>query len=66
MPPTQLQPFDVTEHIRQRVREVLVASIPDDQMDAMIQAEVKAYFETKDEYGHKKPSRFGLLIQGMV
>jgi uncharacterized membrane protein YheB (UPF0754 family) len=36
--------FDVTEHIRNKVRQVLVSEIPDDQMDAMIKREFANYF----------------------
>ena len=41
---TSLQTFDVTEHIRGKIREVLIGSIPDEQMDAMIKGEVDRYF----------------------
>jgi hypothetical protein len=40
-----MQKFDVTEHIRGKVREVLIGSIPDEQMDAMVRAEVERFFE---------------------
>ena len=56
---TEIQKFDITEHIRQKVREVLLASIPDEQMDAMISAEYDLFF--KDKYGNDSP--FKRLIQ---
>lgn len=46
----EIQKFDVTEHIRQKVREVLIASIPDEQMNAMIKAEYHLFF-TPNNYG---------------
>lgn len=32
--------FDITDHLRNKVREVFVSSIPDENMDAMLQAEI--------------------------
>jgi len=68
MPGSEIQPFNVTEHIRQQVREVLIASIPDEQMDAMIKAEVRLYFQVhQDQYSRKDvPSEFSTQLRRMI
>ena len=52
--------FDVTEHIRTKVRETLLSAIPDEQMDRMIQAEFDSFFrERRDSFStFSKPSPF--------
>ena len=42
---TAIQPFDVNEHIRGKVREALIGAIPEDRLDAMIRREYSHYFE---------------------
>ena len=62
-----LQSFDVTAHIRDEVRKVLVASIPDEQMDAMIEKEVDSFFApSKSTYGGDGPSRFSRVVERAV
>lgn len=59
-----IQPFDVTSHIRGKVREVIVGAIPDEQMDAMIKAEFDAFFKTKSDYGREVISEFSKIVRG--
>lgn len=60
-------PFDVTEHLRQRVREVFIASIPDEQLDQMIRKEMGEFFQSSQNgYGQKLPSKFSALIGEML
>jgi hypothetical protein len=59
-----IQNFNLTEHIREKVRETLVMSIPDEQMDTMIRAEFDDFFKGKpDGYGKVKQSRLGIIVQ---
>ena len=58
--------FDVTTHLRDRVREVLVASIPDEQMDAMIRKEINAFFEKSRNHNGAYSSPFAVLVEGML
>lgn len=60
----EIQKFDLTDHIRQKVREVLVSSIPDDRMDAMIKMEYDKFFSaSQDNYNRSAPSPFGALVR---
>jgi hypothetical protein len=64
-----LQPFDVTSHIRDKVREVLVAAIPDEQMDEMIEREFDAFFARKSVSVHgtrTEPSKFSRVVEHAV
>ena len=62
-----LQSFDVTAHIRDEVRKVLVASIPDEQMDAMIEKEVDSFFApSKSTYGGDAPSKFSKIVEQAI
>ena len=54
--------FDVTEHIRSRVRAVLVESIPDEAMDLMIRAEHDKFFATRRQHGRDVPPAFAELV----
>lgn len=58
--------FDITQHLRDKVREVLINSIPEDNMDAMLQAEIKAYFHGAQEYGRTQRSSFSVQVEGML
>ena len=58
-----IQKFNLTAHIREKVRETLVMAIPDEQMDAMIRTEFDEYFKERNEYGREKPSRLSLLVR---
>lgn len=55
----EIQKFDVTTHIRNEVRKVLVKSIPKEAMDNMIRAEYDLFF--KSEYARGK-SPFAQLV----
>lgn len=61
-----IQKFDVTEHIRGKVREMVFNSIPDKQIDAMIKSEFDAFFTGSIRYGSKEPSQFARLVEGEV
>lgn len=58
---SDIQKFDVTQAIRDRVRAALFESIPDEQMDAMIQAELKAFFSAPP-YSRDELSPFAKLV----
>lgn len=58
--------FDITQHLREKVREVLINSIPDENMDAMLMAEIKAYFHGTQEYGRIQRSSFSVQVDGML
>lgn len=62
MTQTSVQPFDVTSHIRNKVRETIIEAIPDGQMDAMIQSEFEAFFKAKTGYGREAPSEFSRIV----
>ena len=59
---TDIQPFNVTDHIRDKVREVLVSSIPDQEMDKMINSEFEAFF-AKSRHGS---SPFGSMVHKIL
>lgn len=55
----EIQKFDVSEHIRNRVREVIVSSVPDEQMDLMIKKEYDAFFlGSENQFGRREESEF--------
>ena len=58
-----IQKFNLTDHIREKVRETLIMAIPDEQMDAMIRAEFDDFFKSRPGYGKIKQSRLGLIVQ---
>jgi hypothetical protein len=60
--------FDVTEHIRAKVRETLIAAIPDDEMDKMIEAEFHQFFREQRDYpgASPKPSQFQLSVRKVL
>ena len=62
---TEIQEFDLTTAIRNRVRGVIIDAIPDEQVDEMIRAEFQGFFkERKVNYGRDvAPSRFAELIK---
>lgn len=65
---TDIKRFDVTEHLRAKVRETLIGSLPDEQMDAMIQAEFRAYFEPEQNRYNSTttPSPFQSLVRETI
>ena len=54
------------EVVRDRIKTVLFDSIPDAQVDALIQNEYKAYFETRTEYNRKEPSLFSKEVTKII
>jgi hypothetical protein len=64
--PNELQKFDVTEHIRSRVREVIVSSLPDGHIDAMIKSEYDEFFSRKDRWGNQRQSEFDGIVNKLV
>ena len=55
---------DVTAHIRDKVRAVIVASVPDEAMDRMIRAEYSRFFkEGERRVGHSDKSPFANLVE---
>lgn len=58
---TDIQNFDVTSHIRDQVRKVLVTAIPNEKMDEMIKREFDDYFSKDSSYQAK--SQFEQLVQ---
>jgi hypothetical protein len=60
----QLAPIDLTAQIRERVRQVLYAAIPDDALDALIRHEHDEFFkDNKDRYDNLVPSKFSQIVQ---
>lgn len=68
--PNEITEFNVAEHVRAKVREVLMASIPDEQMDKMIQGAYAEFFaSTRNDgyYGSNvKPSKFTQMVHEML
>jgi len=54
------------EVVRDRIKTVLFDSIPDGQVDTLIQNEYKAYFETRKEYNRKEPSLFSKEVTKII
>ena len=61
---------DAAKRLRDRMRQVLMESVSDEQMDKLIESEHKAFFEnipeTRDRWGNwqsAKPSPFSLLVR---
>ena len=61
---SEIVEFDITSHIRSRVREVIISSVPDGQVDAMIRSEIQAFFKDKeDRYGKVTNSPFKEIVR---
>jgi len=60
---SELQEFDITTHIRDRVRGVIVSAMPDEQIDAMVVTEYRRFTSNKNKYGHDVDSPFVLLVR---
>jgi len=58
-----MKSIDITEHIRNKIREVLLLSLPNDELDTMIQAEYDAMFATKESRWGREPSWFSQQVQ---
>jgi hypothetical protein len=58
-----MEKFDITGHIKRRVREVLIESIPDEVLDKAIKAEYDKYF--KPLY-HNAPSKFEVQVHELL
>ncbi len=62
----EIQEFDITAHIRDRVRSVIVSAMPDEQIDAMIGAEHRQFTSSKNKYGHDIDSPFALMVRAEI
>ena len=63
----KLAKFDVTQHIRDRVRAVLLEALPEEALDQAIQAEWSRFFvSTKDRYGSEHASPFSDMVQSLL
>ena len=58
-----IEKFDITDHIRNRVREVLIESIPDAALDKAIKVEYDKYF--KPLYPNA-PSKFEVQVHELL
>ena len=59
---SDLKPYDVNEVVREKIREVLFASLPDDALDAMIQAAYKDFFSDQDIHNRERVSPFKAIV----
>jgi len=62
----EIAKFDITDHIRNRVREVIVSSVPDEEMDRMVRAEFDRFFVGRKEYNREIPSAFSGMVFEML
>jgi len=54
---------ELTDHIRDKVREALLVSIPEDKLDEFISAEISRFFYGgKDTYGRDTQSEFSKML----
>jgi len=64
-----IEKFDsssVMNNVRDRIKATFVGLIPDEQWDAMIQAEVKGFFKNSDKWNNDRPSEFQKLTQEVI
>jgi hypothetical protein len=54
------------EVVRDRIKSVLFDSIPDGQVDKLIQNEYKAYFEKNTRYNTTEPSPFSKEVSKII
>ena len=54
---------ELTDHIRDKVSEALLISLPEDKLDELINAEINRFFHGgKDTYGRENKSEFSGLM----
>lgn len=61
-----MQQFSVTDVIRERVRVAIMASMPDEQIDAMVTSEHERFFAEIDRYGNKRESPFRKQVRAEI
>ena len=67
---TDLQkPQSFQDIVRDRVRTVIMDAVPDEQIDALIQAEWKSFFESRKTTGYNSttlPSPFSQMVESAI
>ena len=69
---TKFDPSTYVDKVRDKIKQSLIDTIPDEQWNAMLRAEISSFFETKTDHDRysgapsKRPSEFHRIVQTVL